>query len=66
MQENGKKVWLHDGAGGLLLIAREISPKEIATSTYGTNNFPVPVPPQVTERLEEPLKSIAQQAGRLQ
>lgn len=57
IQQNGSLVWLHNGAGGLLLVERKETPTQNATHTYGTNNFPVPIPSTVLTHLTEPLRS---------
>jgi hypothetical protein len=56
-QQNGAYVWLHNGAGGLLLVERKESQASNATNTYGTNHFPIPIPGTVLHNLQEPLRS---------
>ncbi|MGZ8939221.1 MAG: hypothetical protein ACXW32_08430 [Limisphaerales bacterium] len=55
--QNGAYVWLHNGAGGLLLVERQESEASNATNTYGTNHFPIPIPSTVLHNLQEPLRS---------
>lgn len=56
-QQNGAYVWLHNGAGGLLLVERKETAAENATNTYGTNNFPIPIPTTVMNNLHESLRA---------
>jgi hypothetical protein len=57
VQQNGEVVWLHNGAGGLLMVERKVTGTRDFTHIYGTNSLPVAIPDVVFSQLSEPLRS---------
>ncbi|MGZ8919998.1 MAG: hypothetical protein ACXW3L_03350 [Limisphaerales bacterium] len=50
-------VWAYDGKDDLLLVTQRGVDRTTTMSIYSKGQYPVAVPPQVVQRLKEPLRS---------